>query len=90
MCCLNCHKNGFVHDFYNKILKNSSAAITATTSIIFVLTMKNSGYVFLRSTFLNGGKFSWLVHKNLLKHTTKLEYSRYLQPQQKQEAHIPW
>ena len=52
---------------------HSRGTTTNTTSIIFVVAVKNSGYTFLRNTFLNGGKFPWLGHKNLLKHTTNQE-----------------
>ena len=52
---------------------HSRGTTTNTISIIFVVTVKNSGYTFLRNTFLNGGKFPWLGHKNLLKHTTNQE-----------------
>lgn len=32
--------------------------------------------MFLKNNFFNGGNFPWLVHENLLKATTELQYSR--------------
>ena len=51
----------------------SRGTTSNTTSVIFVATMRNSGYMFLRNTFLNGGKFPWLGHESLPKHTTNQE-----------------
>lgn len=34
---------------------------------ITVVIMKTPGYTFQGNHFTNGGKFSWLVHENLLK-----------------------
>lgn len=59
------------------IIKQNNS-LTTTTNIIIIAIIRNLGYVFLRSTFINGGKCSWPGHANLLKPTMGLECSRYL------------